>query len=61
MDLDDLPKKPKKPYEPLLLEGWSAADLQLYLDHLAEEQRRAQAQLDAKKGLRGAAEAIFKR
>lgn len=61
MELDDLPSKPKKPYEPLALEGWSATDLQDYLAHLQEEQRRAQAQLDAKRGLRGAAEAIFRR
>ncbi|MSO71048.1 MAG: DUF1192 family protein [Alphaproteobacteria bacterium] len=61
MELDDLPKKPKKPYEPLALDGWSAIDLQEYLDHLHAEQRRAKAQLDAKQGLRGAAEAIFKR
>ena len=61
MELDDLPKKPKKPYEPLALEGWSATDLQHYLDHLQAETERVKASLDAKQGMRGAAEAIFKR
>ena len=61
MEIDDLPQKPKKPYAPLALEGWSAHDLKDYLAHLREETRRAQAQLDAKSGMRGAAEALFKR
>ena len=61
MELDDLPKKPKKPYEPLVLEGWSATDLELYLGHLQAEALRVTATLDAKQGIRGAAEAIFKR
>jgi uncharacterized small protein (DUF1192 family) len=61
MEIDDLPPKPKKPYAPLVLEGWSAHELKDYLAHLQEETRRARAQLEAKSGIRGAAEALFKR
>ncbi len=61
MEIDDLPRKPKKPYEPLVLEGWSAVDLSDYLAHLEAEITRAKSQLASKHGMRGVAESLFKR
>ncbi len=61
MDEDDLePRKPKKLFEPLKLEGLSEEDLDEYLVHLRGEIGRADAQLEAKRSMRGAAAAAFK-
>ncbi len=61
MDEEDLePRKPKKQFEPLKLEGLSEEDLNEYLLHLRGEIGRTEAQLAAKRSMRGAAEAAFK-
>ncbi len=61
MDEDDLePRKPKKLFEPLKIEGLSEEDLNEYLVHLRGEIGRTEAQLEAKRSMRGAADAAFK-
>ncbi len=61
MDEHDLePRKPKKLFQPLKLEGLSEEDLNEYLVHQRGEIGRTEAQLEAKRSMRGAADAAFK-
>ncbi len=61
MDDDDLePRKAKKLFAPLKLDGVSDEDLCEYLAHLKAEIERVEAQRQAKGTMRGAAEAAFK-
>ena len=60
-DLDDpTPRRPKPPYEPLILEGWADDELRDYLEHLHAEIARAQQALEAKLSLRYAAQDLFR-
>ena len=61
IDPEDLtPPRPRKPYEPLVLDGWADRELNAYLEHLHEEIARVRQTLEAKRSMRGAAEGLFK-
>lgn len=56
---DDLPRRPTT--KPPDLTNWSVAELEAYIVRLEAEIRRARAEIEAKRSVRGAAEALFKK
>jgi uncharacterized small protein (DUF1192 family) len=58
-DPDDLPRRPST--KPPDLTTWSVEELEAYILRLESEIARARAEIEARRSVRGAAEALFKR
>ena len=58
-DDDDLPRRPSA--KPPDLATWSVAELEAYITRLESEIARARAAIEARRSVRGAAEALFKK
>src|SRR5919106_3366806 len=58
-DPDDLPRRPSA--KPPDLTTWSVEELEAYINRLEGEIARARAQIEARRSVRGAAEALFKK
>ena len=58
-DLDDLPRRPTT--KPPDLATWSIEELEAYIQRLESEIARARAAIEARRSVRGAAEALFKK
>jgi uncharacterized small protein (DUF1192 family) len=56
---DDLPRRPGA--KPPDLTTWSVEELEAYIGRLENEIARARAAIEARRSVRGAAEALFKR
>jgi uncharacterized small protein (DUF1192 family) len=59
MEEPDLPRKPSS--KPPDLATWSVEELEAYIARLEAEIVRAKAGIEAKRSIRGAAEALFKK
>jgi uncharacterized small protein (DUF1192 family) len=59
IDEDDLPRQ--KSAKPPDLRTWSVEELEAYIERLRVEVERAQLALEARRSVRGAAEALFKK
>jgi uncharacterized small protein (DUF1192 family) len=58
-DPDDLPRRPSA--KPPDLANWSIEELEAYIQRLEGEIARARAAIEARRSVRGAAEALFKK
>ena len=58
-DADDLPQRPSA--KPPDLATWSVEELEAYIHRLQGEVERARAAIEARRSVRGAAEALFKK
>jgi uncharacterized small protein (DUF1192 family) len=58
-DQDDLPQR--KTSKPPDLANWSVEELEAYITRLQAEIERAKAAIEARRSVRGAAEALFKK
>jgi uncharacterized small protein (DUF1192 family) len=58
-DSDDLPRRPTT--KPPDLATWSIEELEAYISRLESEIERARAAIKARRSVRGAAEALFKK
>ena len=58
-DADDLPQRPSA--KPPDLTTWSVEELEAYIHRLQGEIERARAAIEARRSVRGAAEALFKK
>ena len=58
-DPDDLPRRPST--KPPDLATWSIEELEAYIQRLESEIARARTAIEARRSVRGAAEALFKK
>jgi uncharacterized small protein (DUF1192 family) len=58
-DADDLPRRPGA--KPPDLSNWSVEELEAYISRLESEIARARVAMEARRSVRGAAEALFKK
>ena len=58
-DADDLPQRPSA--KPPDLATWSVEELEAYIHRLQGEIERARTAIEARRSVRGAAEALFKK
>jgi uncharacterized small protein (DUF1192 family) len=58
-DEDDLPRRPGA--KPPDLSNWSVEELEAYIGRLESEIARARVAIEARRSVRGAAEALFKK
>jgi uncharacterized small protein (DUF1192 family) len=58
-DENDLPRRPGA--KPPDLSNWSVEELEAYIGHLESEIARARVAMEARRSVRGAAEALFKK
>jgi uncharacterized small protein (DUF1192 family) len=58
-DPDDLPRRPSA--KPPDLATWSVEELETYIKRLESEIGRARAEIETRRSVRGAAEALFKK
>jgi uncharacterized small protein (DUF1192 family) len=58
-DQDDLPRRPTTKLPDLAT--WSVEELEAYIERLESEITRARAAIEARRSVRGAAEALFKK
>ena len=58
-DRDDLPVRPSA--KPPDLATWSVEELEAYIQRLEDEIARARTAIEARRSVRGAAEALFKK
>jgi len=60
-DDEDLPARPRRRVEPLVLDRFDVDELRAYIAELKAEIARAEAAIDAKTGHRSVAEAFFRK